>query len=485
MKKAQQTIYVIIGLIIIIILIFFYISISHSKKTQIKDQSVDLQTFSFEKKQFQSYFNQCSNQAIILANINLGMHQSIKDEYESYVINEVDKCMAELFSKIIDKGFNISKEEASVNLEINDVNLIVTINYPVVISYKDMMFFFKDYIITFERVNIIKLDEIKDGNIFSTDNKLKLEIAENIEITDINNEIVDEILIKVADKKEFGDNKLEGNLVYGILPINRFANDQIGISIDVSNLDDVLVEDLRIAWFEPNSGQWGFLPTEYENGHLKSKTTYTSYFGVIQKQENPQNIPLLNTGSTLPEDLNSLLGGIDSPPIDYSLYLDGELNDIFNKIKAEMGGTYPLNPNSDCAPLNGAYCYVGYVETCGMTAVHCNVQTINGEEKEFINKLFRHEITHNLQQINGGYPGHRIKNEWGAEYYAKTTYYRFLVNGEWIGASELAQKMIDKGCTEEELQDAMVSKSGSYEVLQQKGCLFGKSGSDIADDYKN
>ena len=97
-----------------------------------------------------------------------------------------------------------------------------------------------------------------------------------------------------------------------------------------------------------------------------------------------------------------------------------------------------------------------------------------------LNIAFRHEVTHNLQHLNGGC-GSGVRSEWGADYNVGSSYYSFDVKGKCMRTSELAQAMRERGCSNSQLSNAALCKSGSYDILSSSGCLLGSG--DIADGF--
>ncbi len=149
---------------------------------------------------------------------------------------------------------------------------------------------------------------------------------------------------------------------------------------------------------------------------------------------------------------------------------DGPHMEIFNQVKADMGGTYKLYTDCTNDINKNAWCWVH--SGCHGIGIYCKRDKLESAGKETLNTLFKHEITHNLQHMQGGCSG-QISSEWGAEYNSGSKYYRFIRNGKEWTAQQLAQILISNGCSPSLLQKAAICNSAAYSEMNQKGCLLG------------
>jgi hypothetical protein len=473
--KAQVSLWVIMGIILVILIIVF------SGNNKFVKQ--DILSFSFDTKNLQNFFDDCSKYAIIESNVEVGFFSN-QDTYEQVLLSKIDECMNPFMLILENKGYEIIKKEASSNIEINENTLIVTIIYPQKIKYEENEFEFNDYTHTLSRIVYLDLKDIDENPIISSDNLFRVDLDEDVKIIDIYGEDVEAIYLRIGDKDEFENAQVTSNLVYGLLPTGSTLSKPTRICIDKNLIPvTVSIDDLRIAWYNPYSEKWGFIDAKQDESCIYADITYATYYGLVEKRDAPNGIPGFNSDDENPAYTTSGGFGNSRPPNpNYKIY-GGPYAEAFDKINSEMGGPYDLNLNSDCVYGDSqVFCFVGYVEAgCHATAVHCDAGKLNGMDEVEREVLFRHEITHSLQQKNGGCPiGDRRYSEWGSDYYAKSNYYSFVVDGVPYSADELADKMMEKDCTEDDMMDLAFCTKGVVDSMRSRDCLL--SNGDIAEE---
>ena len=491
MKKAQSTLYIILAILLIIMLAFLLIKWKKEDIKLIEQKEKDSKQFLNEIDTFQNYFDECATLTIKEANVKFGIYLTSQKEYESFVSYKIKLCMSDLLILLKDRGYKIVEEETSTNVEINDKNLLITIIYPIQLSKEDQKFTFEDYSIKFEKHNIIKLNKVGDqGLISSSDRNLNIEL-QDIEFVDYMGNEINEINLLVVDSRYFEKEDLENYLTYGILPLNVYASDPFELRFDLKSMgfDEAEYNNLAIAWWVIGTNQWGTLESRIEEGVLVASTRYTTFFGIAKKQEinGFSNIePPINNGmqSDLLLNSNALI-----PKINYDIssfskntnVYSGEANKIFNTIKQEIYEEYSipekgyvLTTNQDCVNnfiSSGALCATGSSTGCGILGVHCKSSVLSLSEED-INTLFRHEITHSIQQIKEGCPvGDVARSEWGAEYMSDSEYYQFVLDGEGVKAAQISSVMLES-CSESELVQVAICEPNANDLWQK--CLLSK-----------
>jgi hypothetical protein len=480
MGKASVTVYVIAGLLVIIVL-GLYLQGSFEKDTTVNPQ---------ELSSFQKYFDDCALYAIIQSNVLYGFVEG-HAEYQGSVNEKVNSCMQPYLESLEKRAYTVKKGTPSSSFDVFDKTIVVTIMYPVVITKENFKFSFDTFTKTFEREKEIDLDQEMKQSVASTDGLARIDFSDKTGLYDIyGKKATDIMIVKVSDKREKEGGELKGNLIYCLLPFEYMPDKPTKICLYASDLlpSDTDHAKLKISWLDPRSKDWGFLKTEIKNGCLQATINYTTCFGLIEKDgEFGELAPGASTEET--EFFNSL---ISAPPPDYQIY-PGYYDDVFNKIREEMGGPYDLDLNPVCVPPGtNAYCYVGSYGGCN-TKIHCLPDKIismtDDQEK---NMLFRHEITHSIQQVNDAQnhecgPRPLAKREWGAEYYSGSNYYSFTLK-ETGNTAYTARQLVEylksrPGCTatDEDFQKAAFCESGSYENLNALGCMTGKGNTDIAE----
>ncbi|MCM2325990.1 MAG: hypothetical protein NDI94_06005 [Candidatus Woesearchaeota archaeon] len=478
--KSQVSLYIIIGLVVVIVLAAIFLP----KKAQ----QNDLVKLSLDKAGFQSYFEECSKLSVIDGNNRYGLSESTRSEYQQHVSAKLRECSSEYLTKLEEKGLNVTDADITVVLEINDVNAIVTIIYPVSISLGSSTYVYDGYEETFEKQRVIEPQDTVGKNVVSSDNNFLISSDEPLQFIDIYGKPVKkDIVLKIADKREFDGEELESSLVYGITPIGQFSKEPITIKLYVEGfVPPELYNKIRIAWYNPLSNTWMYYAdAKVKDGAITTDVHYTSYYGLTTSRPTPNNVPTLGTSQPMIPGLNEPIpqgtsgfgsssgftGSYTPPDTSYNNVPGNDVKKIYDTIKAEMHANYVLSVDPNCVP-EGGFCWTGSTDRCGVAAIYCTERIYSMSNSE-LNLLFRHELTHNLQQNNGGCASDdRPMKEWGAEYYAGSTYYAFVMEEGKLLAHVAAEKMLEQpGCTEEILKNAAFCSSASDVALMKEKCL--------------
>ncbi|NTV24293.1 MAG: hypothetical protein HGA85_08060 [Nanoarchaeota archaeon] len=461
--RAQITIYVIIGILILLVGLSFLL---RSNELEVPSSS--------EREALQIRVEDCTLQATIDANVAEGIRQETEQDYLATLCNDIRKCGEQYFSFLETRDLIIRRELPTCERKISDKRVVVDLKYPIQIESKNAKTRFDGFTFTLNR---------EQDSFFTTaiapDNLFIVQFAENTRVYNISGEDTRKVTLRIADKTEFSNESIEPNLAYGILPLNSFISPPAELSIIFSG-DKT---DMKIGWWNPDTNSWGFLPTVFEGDTAKANISYTAYYSIVEERSGPEDIPLPEEDTTPPPAYTPppVAPGPDpitpppvTPPPTPGTQYSGNYLQIYEQVRQEMNGPYALivNPRCDSALQPQVYCYVGWFSGCGQLGVVCKGDKLSATSPAELNSLFRHEITHSIQQKNGGCPGDFVKGEWGGDYIGQTSYYSFKANGVVYSAAQLASQMISKGCNVEELRNAAFCVPGAHENLVAKGCTL-------------
>ncbi|MEM2139310.1 MAG: hypothetical protein QXM96_04115 [Candidatus Woesearchaeota archaeon] len=376
---------------------------------------------------------------------------------------------------------------------VSEKRLIVKIDYNLIIIKDNNFFELKSYEKVFDREVLVDLRDNKKKIIYSSDKLFKVEIEENTKFFDIKgNEIKDIFIIRIEDKNNLFGEKLESNIIYGLLPTDIYTSKSIKICFDNLFIKGKDIDKLKISWFFKEDKKWGYLNGNKEEFCFGTNVNFTTYYGLTYKEEPISGIP--NSIKDLEEEtffnnlqqnnLNNQVNNnlANTNNINYQIYpINNDVLNLFNQINNEMNGPYKLNLNPNCV-LGGkqVYCFVGYVPNCHIVAVNCDLNKLNTMSDKELNLLLRHEITHSIQQKNNGC-SYKNNIEWGAEYYSGTSYYRCPINGKIYTARQIGEEMKKKGCSEEDILNAAFCVPGALDILKSNNCLLANNGNSILD----
>ncbi|MHC1716503.1 MAG: hypothetical protein AB9915_01225 [Candidatus Dojkabacteria bacterium] len=137
----------------------------------------------------------------------------------------------------------------------------------------------------------------------------------------------------------------------------------------------------------------------------------------------------------------------------------GSGSEIYDKVAAAMGLSTQLElvncpEHFMCPSIGDAWCY-------SADKIYCKADKINGTSAEYASRLFAHELYHQIQGANGG-GAPSIVREWGADYLSGNGgSYEFCKGGVAQTATSMKGQLISSGCTEQELIDLALNKSGA------------------------
>jgi len=131
-KKSQITIFLILGIVIIIMIAVFMVINRYSIKKTTEQEILSAQNFVFDVQPIKNFVQEC---LFIVSKESLEQNfeeESLQVQLENYVENNIDNCLD--YSVFLEQGFDISKEEAAIEVNINKNDISFKMNYPFIIS---------------------------------------------------------------------------------------------------------------------------------------------------------------------------------------------------------------------------------------------------------------------------------------------------------------------------------------------------------------
>jgi hypothetical protein len=286
-KKAQLTIFFIIGIVFLITLTFFFLK---SSETTDFEQSSDLYLDSnLEKENLKQYFEQCSKNAIIKTNKDLGINEQSKEKYLFDLNLEIEYCMLDYTTSLENKGYDIEYETLNSDVEFNDNTIVLTINYPITVTGKGTEFSLSSHIETFGKSQSIKLENgivTKDTIVNAPDNSARFVLKEGTKVTDDKGNPLNEVSIKLNDVHFDGlENSIViGNLVYEGLPDGAQFSEPIDVQISFQQKDlptGFTEKYAGIAYWDEELKIWRGLDSDVEDGQATAQVDHFTTFSVV------------------------------------------------------------------------------------------------------------------------------------------------------------------------------------------------------------
>ncbi len=250
------------GLLIVVLAgLFVYNAISNQKATYV-EQKGESTSFNLNTVNFQQYFEDCSREAIISANLDIGIDADKVPQYNTYIQNNIEGCLESFFTQLEGQGVAITRSKPQVNRETTDETIIIKIADEVTLKKDPDTYKFSDYVRSFPRTVYVKLDGLKDGDVLipSAERNVLLIVPKDSKITTYDGNLVSQISVKTLPQNFDGyDNSkyVIGN-VYDFSPEGTVFLEPIEMRMkfDVKDLPpNVGATDLTVGYFD-KTGVW-------------------------------------------------------------------------------------------------------------------------------------------------------------------------------------------------------------------------------------
>lgn len=298
MRKAQITLYVIVGLVVIISFLLIISNKNNFDSTSIKNSEL-----LFESAE--SLFDECVKQSMIEGEKKYGLNQIISPKYiEAHMMKEIPTCIDD-FNILREKGYDINYGELIIEVKIMDELLQAQVNYPIEFKKDENVKKLSSKTYNLPRSIIENLNEKTDTQIVSSDGSFIMEIPKNTEVT-LNGEEITQVGIKLLDShfNDLSNSVLAGALAFEGIPKGAIFSNPIKITYfydDESFPVSVNENDLSIGYYD-DRGIWIGLPTTVDstkNSITVSNVKHFTPFGAVlgcKKAENQKTVvvtPLL------------------------------------------------------------------------------------------------------------------------------------------------------------------------------------------------
>jgi len=130
-KRSQITIFLVLGIVLVIVVVVFILTSNYSVKKRLRQEAINAKEIVFDVHPIKNFVDSCLN---IVSKDSLENSDENYTEYEieSYVKNNIDTCLD--FSMFEEQGFDISREEATIDVSINENDVVFRMNYPIIIT---------------------------------------------------------------------------------------------------------------------------------------------------------------------------------------------------------------------------------------------------------------------------------------------------------------------------------------------------------------
>ncbi|MEM2138750.1 MAG: hypothetical protein QXM96_01200, partial [Candidatus Woesearchaeota archaeon] len=275
MKKAQITLFLVIGLVVLILVGFFLFS-----KQPLKD--IKSENKFDDTTNIRNYIYKCLEELSYKSIEKYGAENS-KTLIEAYIKDNLKKCVDKNY--FINIGFNVVTQEPNVNLVISEDNINFNLYYPLKltkgsekIEFNEFQFIFKKETFLITEKGIIK----KYTNLISSDKKAILTFNEDTKAYDSNGNPVDKISLKVLDRNYNGlrNPVVVSNVIYEGSPDGLTFDKPVYMTIKLTKEDikGIDTSALYLAYYDEPTGLWIAVPESvFDREKLEVRGTITHF----------------------------------------------------------------------------------------------------------------------------------------------------------------------------------------------------------------
>lgn len=158
-KKAQTTIFVIIGIVLVVIVALFFINKSIKQKEKIKDEIEDIQSFSEIRSKVSIYSEQCLK--ITTQDIINKIWIADENDIYQYLKKHYLECVDD-FNAIEKEGYEIEFKPPEYTVGINDGFVNIEMKFPITITRDEQETYLEDFDYNLAYISNPEIPEIKN-----------------------------------------------------------------------------------------------------------------------------------------------------------------------------------------------------------------------------------------------------------------------------------------------------------------------------------
>ncbi len=278
MRKAQSTIFAIIGMVLIFSVLLSIVLVNQLKIHSITRGGMEQTTFSEDSQMLSNLRDICIEasvkKAVVLGSIN--PIPEAEDTLEEDINSRILRCFDQSF--YTNRGYEITGEYPETQVKITEDTVYVSGNFKITMFDKESnkKSELSEFTYTFDKPKFTRLETdsegiiLKETNVISNDNQFVVHIPTGVSFTGDGGENLRNIEVKVMDKVEFSDTYhnsassfVIGDTIYAVT--DSVVNDgsvEVCINYETELLYGVSEDNLAVAWYDIERGVWYSVPSQ-------------------------------------------------------------------------------------------------------------------------------------------------------------------------------------------------------------------------------
>lgn len=299
MKKAQLSLYIIIGIFAIaaVSLFFLYMNNNASSENQGNEQAA--LSSNVDQEYLNTLIHKCVKQTAADAQKKFGIHKVLSPPVMTNYVQEMLPYCVNNFNDFRKNGFEVKSVVPKAKVDITSDAMIIEVTYPVTMVRKGVMLSFEKSSYTFPRTIMDKLEPGKALRMISPDGTVILDIPEGTKAT-LNGKPVYDIGMKQLDRNFDGLSNavIAGMMAYDFIPHGVRFSSPVKITYYYQDSDVppyIEEENMKVGYFSSVSEFWVGLPTEVDpvNNRLTVETDHFSVYSSVVNCGNKDTQPIV------------------------------------------------------------------------------------------------------------------------------------------------------------------------------------------------
>ncbi len=288
MRKAQVSIFVILGLVLLLIMSVYMFYVSRNSIRSYEEDTDKVTTLSDVNIDSRNYINSCIKDSVQETIDDTGIREENINQYKTIVTEKITECTKELFNNLEDMDYKVEVSNIIIEAVFEDETISVEVIYPISIEHDGQKIDFSSFNYVFDRSTSISIPNgiaDKDITIVSSNRNTELKIKKGTRITDKDGNPIENIGIKVEDVHFDGLENMYavGELVYDNFPDGTYFSEPIEISIEFREEDipeEYGPENIMISYWNEEVGIWYANPTAIIEGRAVANISHFSKYSL-------------------------------------------------------------------------------------------------------------------------------------------------------------------------------------------------------------
>ena len=291
--KSQVTLFIALGIVVVILVAVLLLPL-RNRQAGPEDGTTTLSAEAFQSS-LRLAVQSCLQETSLRATREMGLSEGESDApIASYVRGQMPLCL-DNFNAFKEEGFSVETGELAVTATVSANALVVDLDYPVTLTRGSITVSTEGSSYIMPRGNSVTLRQGEDTYVVSADNRLELTVPEGTSATRGGSPVA-ALELRVLDRNFEGlsNGVVAGMLAYDVLPAGTRFSGPVTLVYHYEDKEippTILEQDVRLGYWEPDTGVWVALETEVDRvqNTLTAEVSHLTAFAAVLRCEREQS----------------------------------------------------------------------------------------------------------------------------------------------------------------------------------------------------